>query len=305
MNSPNLMKKILVLIALFLSGLLMLLLLLTPYLRIKEFAGYPGSHFPFYTSFMAIEQKALYSDFFSTSKYIDNANILIIGNSRTQTAFIPDMMDTFFNSLGLRYYMLACGHAERFQFFMKLIEHYDIRDKTVVVNIESFFHASMSEPATEAVNLPVSFLWFDIAALYHYDAFISKFVRNMPFYRSIERGTWYLESRAGIDWSASPAVYRKYGTLSDDYVHNMEIFIRFLRDRDFRIVFMVVPTEKPDTSIGSAKSLSIGYNIPLILVDSTGFMTYDKSHLNRAAAINFSTQFFKKLSPLLRKSPKF
>jgi len=296
------MKKILLMIAVFSFGLHISALLLTAHQRIRFFEGYPGSHYPFYSKNMAIEQKALFANFFSTNQYIHKAEILFIGNSRMQTAFIPSMLDNFFSVLNMNYYMLACGHNEKFLFYISLIEHLDLRDKTIVVNIESFFNSTMSSPAKEATTWPVPFVWLNVTAQYLYDAYISFFYHSPPLYRSIERGTWQLESTVRIDKVASHATYKKHGVLKPITNKNIGAFIKFSRKRNLNIIFVFVPTIETDISIENAKSISNDYDIPLILVDTKGFATYDHSHLNRSTAINFSTQFFKKISPLLKKA---
>ncbi len=73
---------------------------------------------------------------------VDNlkkADVLFLGNSRSQFAFSSDAAADFFNRRGMRYFLLGFGYGELSDFPLALIRRHHLQPKALIVNADPFF----------------------------------------------------------------------------------------------------------------------------------------------------------------------
>ena len=75
-----------------------------------------------------------------------NAQVLFIGNSRTQFGFSSKATADWFSSLSESYYLLGFSHWENYTFEAPLLRKFRPRAKVYVINIDTFFERSETGP---------------------------------------------------------------------------------------------------------------------------------------------------------------
>jgi len=96
------------------------------------------------------------------------ADVVIMGNSRTQYAFSTKTTDRYFTDKGLKYFLFGLGDGEASKFALLIMQRYNIRPKVMIINADPFFSDYMSDKAAEIVGeSPMSKIrfWTRVVAL--------------------------------------------------------------------------------------------------------------------------------------------
>jgi len=81
-----------------------------------------------------------------------NAQVLFLGNSRTQFAFSSKATADWFSSHSESYYLLGFSHSENYTFEAPLLRKLRPKAKVYVINIDSFFEPSETGPGKTAMR---------------------------------------------------------------------------------------------------------------------------------------------------------
>lgn len=234
------------------------------------------------------------------------ADVLLLGNSRLMFAARPGVLDAFFESRGLRYYVLGFGFREADRFPLAIIEKFDLRPRYVIVNADGFFSDSLSEfgatvlrdtrfgafqrqweaetahEVRRALHLLVP-NWIDI---FGRPGFTAR--REFVAYRSRTNGAWQMSPWdqgqilvPGHDPSLPP--------LSPREVTAARRFKAAIERRGGSLILTFVPTPMP---LGGGPALFADLlHVPFVEADPGWLRTHDGDHLDEASAVSWTETF--------------
>jgi hypothetical protein len=243
------------------------------------------------------------------------ADVLFVGNSRLMFALRPGVLRPAFAALGHSYYALGFGFREADRFPLALIRRFDLRPRVVVVNADGFFGGGLS-PWAEVVNRDTTFAarklrWeaetaHDVRRAVHIVApnWLALFgrpglghARELNMYRSRLDGTWQVSP-----WPESSVTFLPPPldgpALSRGEIAAARAFKAELDSRGVRLVLTRVPTPEPHGGAGPARFADL-LQVPLVVVETPGLTSGDRSHLDRASAHDWSRAFVSALAPHL------
>jgi hypothetical protein len=252
-------------------------------------------------------QHAYYHEMAPVREALRAADVLWLGNSRTQVAFTHESLGPFFREHGLRYYLLGFADS-RVEFIQVLFEKYGLRPKLVIVNADWFFVPGVSHWAEAAMQDSYFDSWkrrFEMQAAYEARRVIHRVlphpagldVDGAPalVYRSAERGDWItnwnLTRPTGVHWLDAPA------RVADAEVENALAFKRQLDAMGARMVLTWVPWRVDGRRW--VHELAARVEVPVITPTLRELTTVDGSHLDPASARRFAEAFLEELPPLL------
>jgi hypothetical protein len=254
-----------------------------------------GGHVDHHVLYFGTDEVAL--------EHLRRADVLILGNSRLMFAARPRVLDAFFSARGLRYYVLGFGLREGDAFPLSIIERFDLRPQTVIVNADGFFNHDQSTLADvvvrdsefaayrqqweaetrHEVRRNVHLLlpnWID---LFGRPGFVWR--HEMVAYRSRTNGSWQMspwdighQAVAGRDGRQPPLGRREMSAAS--------AFAWKMRERGASIILTYVPTPMP---LGGGPELFAEYlGVPLVAPHPHGLRVSDGDHLDEPSAVAWS-----------------
>src|SRR5882724_1496469 len=84
------------------------------------------------------------------------ADVVILGNSRTQRTFASEAIDRYFRQKGLRYFVLA-SEGSGFRFSQMILERAGVRPRILMINNESFMVDVLEDTNRDVVLYPDRF----------------------------------------------------------------------------------------------------------------------------------------------------
>ena len=269
--------------------------------------GYTGDHY------LAYCQAKHYGDYEHGAYWFDlepqiyesagRAQVMFMGNSRMQWAFSNGTTQRWFSSAALSYYLLGFSYYETYPFEEQLLRKFAAQARVYVVNLDGFFQPTESEPMQYIVH--------DEEALSHYrgkrrwqsvhQALCSSLSvlcgHEYAVYRSRETGTWYpfggSFQRESV--SENPVVDPNFVR---QQVEAGRAFLSRLAVKPDCVIFTIVPTFK--TRRAAAEEIASQLGVSLISPTVDGLYTFDGSHLERASAERWSTEFLRAAGPRIK-----
>lgn len=246
--------------------------------------------------------------------HLRRADVLFLGNSRLMFAARPRVLDAFFASRGLRYYVLGFGFREADRFPLAIIEKFDLRPRVVVVNADGFFENSLSDfartvmkdtsfgawkfgheaEAGHEIRRALHMLVPNYVDLFGRPGFLWR--RELVVYRSRTNGTWQLSPWApgtggvpGRDLTQPP--------LRRHEIDAARRLKAVMDERGTSLILTYVPTPRP---LGGGPALFAGLlGVPLVHADPGGLKSEDGDHIDEASAIAWSEAFVRELGRIL------
>jgi hypothetical protein len=233
------------------------------------------------------------------------ADVLFIGNSRTQFGFSATAIGRWFSAQDRRHYLLGFSHTEKSTFVAPLLQRIAPKAHAYVINVDEFFVDQLTGPAEEVMRSS------DALRRYRGKRAWQRAHRALcttrphlcgdalAFYRQRETGEWLLADFG--DLRSAPA---NIETLPADLVRVeamrplAESFILGLGVPRRCIVLTYVP--QPYTERATAEALAASLGLELISPELEGLTTFDGSHLDRESAERFSAAFIETAAPRLR-----
>jgi len=185
---------------------------------------------------------------------IKAADVLFLGNSRTQLGFSSGVVDQYFEKRGLKYFNMGFNFGEADVFVREVITHHDLKPAVVIVNADYFFTNSASSVAKEILgkNRQVKLEYFlkgwiqnphrDICTQNKFG--ISQLIcgRRPSLYRSRSNGRVYIASwPRGLKIDA-PNAKDPSEKIMARLIDNAVNFKNFLEKRNICLVITVVPS---------------------------------------------------------------
>jgi hypothetical protein len=239
----------------------------------------------------------------SVQDSVRNADVLVLGNSRTQVAFSTAPTEQWFSANSGRYYLMGFGYFENALFEGEFLLGIHPRANVYIINIDGFFEKSETEPMKKILYDPGARDEYETKRFWQRlhericGAFSALCGNQFVIYRSRDTGAYYEEGQWGN------AVPVSYDSLVDQNLANASIatavdFLSRLTQKKC-VILTMVPTV--GTKIGTAKAIASGVGLPLVtpgIVEA--LQTYDGSHLDQPSAQRWSQAFFQAAGPEIR-----
>jgi hypothetical protein len=241
------------------------------------------------------------------------ADVVILGNSRSQYSFDPDEIVAYSAEHGTRIYNMGFGHGESLKFAEVVLNQHDVRPRIIVVMVDvgpSSFSNVMSPFAESIVSKGT---WG--ATRYVYSNMLARLVqepmqRVFPYfhasnprtilYRSWSHGFWgrQVAAREAPSWDPiETATDFRPADVRRTERAEARAFVRRMRARGSAVVFGWVHT--PLSPKRSAADLAEAADVPLIAPDIRGLRTFDGTHLDVESARRYTLAFEEQLTPIV------
>jgi hypothetical protein len=232
------------------------------------------------------------------------ANVVFLGDSRMQHAFSSDVTVDWFAANSITYYLLGFGNYENGVFEGALLQKYSPSAKLYVINADSFFEdvESVHAKALFHDSREAQRYWALRAWQYPHRLLCTPFPgacgHKGAIYRSRESGSWM--TKDFVAYNVQPV---SEGQPSDtarwpEFIAFAEAFLARLPVERSCVVLTVVPsvhTKRPEV-VAIADALQL----KLIAPQLEGLKTFDGSHLDKASATRWVTEFFREAGPSIR-----
>jgi hypothetical protein len=229
-----------------------------------------------------------------------NAQVLFLGNSRSQFGFSSDATEHWFASDSATYYLMGFAYWENYLFEAPLLQRVKPKARVYVINIDTFFDAIETAPA--------KFVMHDADAADHYQSKQNwqRYHANIctrlallcgsdqAFFRSRRTGAYLLKGGrvTHVRVSYEQSVDQK---LAQDYIARASGFLADLPVERRCVVLTMVPTVH--TPIGTARAIAQALGATLIAPEIQDLTTFDTSHMDRASAERWSGAFLEAAGP--------
>lgn len=245
---------------------------------------------------------------------LQQADVLLLGNSRLMFAMQARVLQPFFAERGLSYFVLGFGFNEADAFPLAIIERLRLTPRLVVVNVDGFFGEGLSawaqqvvrdspfaarkrqweaESAHEARRVVHQLLpnWLDLVGRPGF-----AYAREFIAYRSRADGTWFVSPwPEGTELvTPTPLDMPRLGRREAEAATR---FAASLAARGSRLVLTAVPATH--RSGGGPAEFSRLLDVPLIAPAVAALTTHDGSHLTQNSALEWARAFVDGLEPHL------
>jgi hypothetical protein len=255
----------------------------------------------------SLDDFIIYDGLDDTAPNLQHADVLFLGNSRMLYALRDfQMLETFFSSRGLRYYMLAFQYGEGSEFPGAIIRAHDLHPKWVIVNADPFFGIGPSALASKVMSsgrFGALKFRFETFAAFEAQHFIHKFVpylapqRNTDwiYARSKRNGMLDLLAFKGKGAPAIPGSNNLGSILNPAQLTAAKEFKEELRVRGANLILTWIPP----SSGNAAEQLALALNVPLIAPEVSGLNTFDGSHLDMESSRRFGNALLMELGKII------
>lgn len=265
-----------------------------------------GEFFAYSDDLGSLEHDILFHNINNIISEINNSNVLFAGNSRMQMGWDHNLLRKISKAAGLKIFNLSCGNSEGITFFAELIKKHGIRNKIIVVNIDSST-PNISGPAVTAMNtsfLPRLEAVLNKTAYFHSKAIAESFlseriisdIDHHKYYvriratilRDYSDGFWIYRHWGVLDGKGKPCSDEKRGFLDEDALPKIANFIQIMKDHNNYVILTQIPSTDSSPQDVHTVATSIG-GTPLVYTREYAKMwTYDGSHLNTESATQFT-----------------
>lgn len=233
-----------------------------------------------------------------------NAQVLFVGNSRTQFGFSSKVTADWFSSLSESYYLLGFSHWENYTFEAPLLRKLRPRAKVYVINIDSFFERSETGPGKTVMRDQSARARYEQKRQWQgiHQAICTTFKavcgHEFAIFRSRSAGAWLVtggrstSDPVSYDEDIDQNMLASYTALGNEFLSSLSA------DRACTIL-TIVPTVK--TRVGTAKAIAVALGLKLVAPRLAGLMTFDHYHLDPESAQRWSAAFFEEAGPQIRK----
>lgn len=240
---------------------------------------------------------------------IRDAQVLFLGSSRLQAAFSTKAVRNYFQSRGIRFFVMGFGYGETSPFASAVLQRSQASPKLLVINADPFFEEVMSEPAKEIIEGPPTLLWRLVMkmAFQRVHRVMCLVVPSIcpesqpAIFRSAEDGQWnwigpFTQEQAipiGPDTDERLAQYRL--EQAEDIG---ELFLRRIGIDRRCVVLTGIPNSRlnsPEIAEALAASLHTWSLTPKV----GDLATLDRGHLNQRSAELWSAAFLAALTPAI------
>jgi hypothetical protein len=246
----------------------------------------------------------------AAAESLRNAQVIFLGNSRTQAAFSTRAVRSYFASRNVRFFVMGFGYGEWSAFSLATLLKSRAAPKVLVINADPFFSDKLSQPAQEALEGRPGFLWrLALKALFQ------RIHRNLcpraqgvcpaseaSIFRSATDGQWYWVGPMVRDLSVPLDRAAQKPIAPDELLQATDLGKKFLDavGLDRRCVVLTgIPNSELDAP-DVAATLAAALNTSSIFPPADDLSTIEGLHLSLASAERWSDAFVAAMTPVLR-----
>lgn len=266
--------------------------------------GYSSEHYLAYCHSLRYGDYEYYAFWHNTEpEQLDNlskADVLFLGNSRTQFAFSTQAVSDFFSELNIPYFLFGFGLGGKSEIPEALIQKYQLKPKVLIINADPFFSNEFNDTFERAKVNDDATAWEHKAKIFlqKQQSRICDPNRRIfllsswtcggevkTLYRSRETGSWvvdYYLPDLGIPVSYDNSFFETID-------QTLKIAERFITNSGVPkecIILTVTPSVY--TPLQYAQTLADKAGIPAYFPELDNLVTIDESHLNKESAERWS-----------------
>jgi hypothetical protein len=243
-----------------------------------------------------------------TRRYAASAEVLFLGSSRMQFAFSTSTTKSWFEALGVPYYLFGFSWTENVVFVAPLLSQLKPRASVYVINVDRFFDDTRVTPPARQI-LRES----DAQSRYLEKQYLQSIHRGVcaafsfacgsrpAFFRARENGAWILAGTME-EWETAPKATSD-GPASDverwDHFFALaQTFVSELPVNRNCVILTLAPYH--ETKRAEAEAIANALGLHLVAPQLHDVTTIDGSHLDRPSAERWSKAFFDAAGPRIR-----
>jgi len=239
----------------------------------------------------------------ATRQAAARAQVLVLGNSRTQIGLSTAASAAWFSSQSVRYFLLGFSHNGNYKFEGPLLHRLGVQPEVYVINLDLFFDSLETPPARTVMRDGAARTRYEEKRMWQ--ALHRTVCSSLPvacgdgpaFFRSRSTGTWlqrggsFSGKPVSYDETIDPNVLRTYTAAGTGFLAHLPV-------RRECVILTIVPTVK--TKLGTALAVAQALGLPLFAPKLEGLTTYDGSHLDPPSAERWSAAFLAAAGPGIR-----
>lgn len=245
---------------------------------------------------------------------IKNADVLFLGNSRTQYAFSTDAIKNHFANNPLSHYVFGFGMGSQNFVVEKMVEKFSLKPKAVIINADPFFTDRISGTNASMLDESAVKQWEYAAKQWlqnrqraicedNSQGFISRLLclgTEETLFRDKQNGHWdvrYFRKNKRI-----PVAMNESEITSEEMDKAIQIARSFQEKLGLssKCILLTV-TPRTETPITFARTLSVKLGWPGIFPMLENLVTVDDSHLDPDSALRWSEEFIGQADKILRR----
>jgi hypothetical protein len=239
-----------------------------------------------------------------------SADVVIIGNSRTQRSFATAAVDEYFRKKGIRYFILG-SEGSGFRFTQLMLERLNIKPKILLTNSEIFFVDVLEDSNRDVVLDPDRF--FPMMATFYHSKQVAQplcesgpaFLQNLYCHGSMRsnwrdprNGALYIyyadEGARRILLHDIPETRLHY---FDFYMKNARAFLASPSVSTACMINYIVPSL--DSSVDLARAMAKAIGVPFVFPEIKDYYSFDGSHMWPESSERWSAEFVKLADPYI------
>ncbi len=232
------------------------------------------------------------------------ADVVFLGNSRTQFGFSSDATRRWFAEAPARFYLLGFSHFENRTFEQPLLAKVVPTARAYVINIDSFFRDKVSQPAAAVMHEAGTEARYRQKRLWQFvhrpvcSALPVLCRDDYAIFRARGTGMWQV---AGGPFRATEVEYDEAVDTAKvrEYVAAGRAFLPTLAVPAGCVLFTILPAQR--TEAGTARAVAAALGVPFVAPQPAGLRTFDGLHLDRPSAERWSVAFFEAAGPELQR----
>jgi len=229
-----------------------------------------------------------------------SADVVFLGNSRTQFGLSADPASDWFVAAGTSFYLLGFGYDGNYRFAGPLLRKLGSNADVYVLNLDLFFESEPTPPAKAVMYQPSSEARYrqkkglERLHVFACSSFPSLCGQSAAIYRDRNTGRWRINGGA---FESAPVSYNEQADpdFVQTYVATAREFLEQLPVAAECQILTVVPTV--GTPSKAAEEIATLLERTLVAPELNGLTTYDGSHLDSESATRWSTAFVEAASP--------
>ena len=233
------------------------------------------------------------------------AEIVTLGDSKSQYAFSSDTMLAYLRGTGRPFYILGFGYGEPGAFPPRLLEKVGAKPKLVIINADPFFLDDLSVAAEEAIHPTLRMRvgdwikkWAQPAHRWLCETLGACSFRYPDLFRSRSTGAWSWTSiLANVHRVAFPPEVKPF---SPELAEGIGVRAKAMLKPLGLPPGCVILTEVPDPARGfraMVEAIHRATGAPVVTVRPAGLLATDEEHMAKESAERWAAAFVAKVRP--------
>ncbi|MEZ5561166.1 MAG: hypothetical protein R3E86_21810 [Pseudomonadales bacterium] len=238
------------------------------------------------------------------------AEVLFVGNSKTEFALSTEETDRWFSDHSISYFLFGFAHNETVVFFEPILKAMQPHARAIIVHVDQMFEDRETPPMQIIHDDPAAERIFRTKRLWQpvHRSFCTAFPaacgQHFGLHRDTTNGQWLFSGTEGrldepVQVGVGEAIERDRWAGRQ---HRAERFVQSLPVDRSCVILTLIPSL--NTRVDEAESLAAFLNMPLISPRVQGLTSFDRNHLDERSASIWSTAFLNAAGPRIERCVK-